>query len=404
MLLKNCKYIITQNSSRDILENYDLLIEDNRIKTIAKSLSTKRIVTNKASIIDCSNKIILPGLINCHTHVGMQSLRGICDDEELPVWLNRIIAAEKELSNKQLKENAMIACKEMLNNGITCFLDMYYPMQPIAESISKTGMRAVLFPAIYEAAGDEQQQWIEMEQLRILYQKSTLIDIGIGPHSSYMCSEAMLKKVKAYAKNNNMLISMHIAETRKERYDIFKKTEKLPVQYLEEIGFLGNKTILVHAVWLTKGEVVMLGKTKTKVVHCPVSNMKLSSGGVTPLIEMFENSVVVALGTDSVASNNSLNMLEEMKVTGLLHKHHRWDAKAATVQQIIDMATINAAEIINKEKELGSLEEGKLADIITLGIKENLWPISKKNLLSQLIYSCQTKNVEDVFINGVKLK
>lgn len=399
MLLKNCRYIVTQNSSRDIIENYDILLEKNRIKKIAKNIPT-----NRNKVLDCANKIIMPGFINAHTHIGMQSLRGICDDEELPTWLNKVITAEKKLNSKQIKENAAMACKEMLNNGITCFLDMFYPMQPIAEAVSQTGMRAVLFPAIYEAAGNQQQQWKDMEQLRETYKNNNLIDMGIGPHSIYMCSKQMLKKIKTYANNNNLLISMHIAETRKERYDIFKKTKKLPVQCLENIGFLGDNVILIHAIWLTKGEVATLGKTKTKVVHCPISNMKLSSGGVTPLMEMFDNNVVVALGTDSVASNNSLNLFEEMKICGLLHKHHRWDARAATVQQILDMATINAAKIINKENELGSIEEGKLADIITLEIKENLWPTSKETILSNLIYACQTKNVEDVFINGVKQK
>lgn len=399
MLLKNCKYLVTQDKERRILEGYDLLIEKNLIVKIGKN-----IFANVHDTIDCSQKIVLPGLINCHTHIGMQSLRGICDDEELPTWLKKVVAAEKKLSKQQLQENAMMACREMINNGITCFMDMYYPMEHIVGAVQTSGMRAILCPAIHDLLGGEEKQFTDVLQIRKRISSSSIVQLGIGSHSIYACSEKMLRKIKSYADAYDLLIVIHIAETRKERYDIFQKTKKLPIEYLESIGFLGKNVLLVHAIWLTKGEVKIIAKHGASVVHCPISNMKLSSGGVTPLMEMWESGVNVGLGTDSVASNNNIDLFTEMKVCGLLHKHHRWDPKAAKVQDILDMATIVGAKILGKEKEIGSLEPGKCADIITVPIDEHLFPVASTNVISHLVYSTQGSQVADVIINGVKVK
>ncbi|MBI5003382.1 amidohydrolase [Candidatus Woesearchaeota archaeon] len=399
MLLKNCRFVVTQNEKRDILEHVDILIERNKITKIGKHLKTKGRNKIKGKTIDCSDKIVMPGLINTHTHIGMHSLRGICDDEELPAWLDKVVAAEKKFTPKQIQQNAESACKEMLLSGTTTFVEMYTPIAPVLAGVKKHSLRAVLCPVIYGFLGNAKEQLAAAKKLIDDF-SHPLITLGLGAHSIYTCDEQTLKDLKYYCHRKNLLTPIHLAETREERFDCFDKHKKLPAEYLASLGFLNEKTLLVHSIWLTKGEVRIIAQHKSAVAHCPVSNMKLSSGGVTPLMEMFEEGVVVGLGTDSVASNNSMDMFKEMMICGLLHKQHRWDPKAAPVQKLLDMATIDGAAAIGMRHEIGSLEVGKKADIICLDVAENHWPLSQENVLSHLVYSTTGRNVSTVVVDG----
>lgn len=392
MLLKNCRFIVTQNKDREILEGQDVLIENNVIKGIGKNLKTK-----DKQIIDCSDKIVMPGLINCHTHLGMHFLRGIADDMELDEWLNRhILPAESKLSEKDIYEGTKQAVKECLSFGTTTVCEMYYPVDPVIKAIKESGIRAVITPTVgnkikYYGLKEAKQR------IKVAKRKSSeLVKFGIGPHSVYACDKELLKKCAEY----DGIKHIHLAETRKERVDLFKKEKLLPVEYLNSIGFLNEKTILVHCIWLTKGELRNIAKSKTKIAHCPTSNMKLASGGVMPLTEMQEYGITVSLGTDSSTSNNSLDMFREMRTCALLHKQHRWDPKAANAQEVLDMATVNAAKVLGIEK-LGSIQPGYKADIITLSIDNNLQPAKKERIISHLVYSCVGFNVTDVIVNGV---
>lgn len=378
MLLKSCRYIVTQNPARDILEGYDIRVEGGSIKEIGKGLSGEG--------VDCSNRIVMPGLINLHGHYGMHLLKGVCDDEQLMQWLGIVMPKEQELrDDNKLSESAKIACEEMLLTGTTTIADGYWPMEPLIAAVDKSGIRAVFFTVL-----DELKK-IKFEHPRITW--------GVAAHSIYHTSLDDLQKAHAYATEHDIFKTIHIAETRKERFDSQKKFGKLPVEYLEEIGWLDGNTLLAHAVWVTKGEIKILKKHDVKVAHCPISNMKLASGGVMPLPEMKEEGVCVGLGTDSVVSNNNLDMFEEMKVTGLLHKHHRWDARTAPQQYILDMATINGAKCLGMEDSIGSLEVGKKADIITLNVDSpRLKPIN--NVLSTVIYSAQGGDVSEVLVDG----
>lgn len=385
--------MVTQNEKREILENVDIEIEKNNIKKIGKHSKTK------GKAIDCSNKIVMPGLINLHTHIGMHSLRGICDDEELPLWLEKVVAAEKKFTSKQIQQNAEHACKEMLLSGTTTFVEMYTPIDPVIAGVKRYSIRAILCPLIYGFLGNVKEQLASAKKVIDGF-SHPVIRLGLGAHSIYTCDEQTLKDIKYYARRKNILTPIHLAETRKERFDCFDKHKKLPAEYLASLGFLNGKTLLIHSIWLTKGEVRIIAAHKAAVAHCPVSNMKLSSGGVTPLMEMFEEHVVVGLGTDSVASNNSMDMFKEMMICGLLHKQHRWDPKAAPIQKLLDMATIDGAHALDMEKEIGSLEVGKKADIVLLDISENHWPLSKENVLSHLVYATNGMNVSTVIVDG----
>ncbi|MEK6867872.1 MAG: amidohydrolase family protein, partial [Nanoarchaeota archaeon] len=216
MLLKNCKYVITQNKARDILENTDIEIESNKIKNIGKNLKSK----TKDKTIDCSNKIVMPGLINTHTHIGMHSLRGICDDEELPNWLNKVVAAEKKFTPKQIQQNAEQACKEMLLSGTTTFVEMYTPLEPVIVGVKKHTIRAILCPVIYGFLGNVKEQLAAAKKLIDRF-SHPLIQLGLGAHSIYTCDEQTLKDIKYYAHRKQLLTPIHLAETRKERFDCF---------------------------------------------------------------------------------------------------------------------------------------------------------------------------------------
>ena len=335
LILKNCKYVVTQNVARDVLENVDIAVKDDVIVEIGHGLTGD-------TEIDCSNKIVMPGLINTHTHIGMHSLRGVCDDEELHAWLDKVVAKEKGFTPADIQQNAEKACEEMLLSGTTTFVEMYAPVDPVIAGVKKYGIRAILCPVVYDFLGNVGAQLTKAKQLIDSF-THPLITLGFGAHSIYACDEKTLVAIKEYAKTKNLLTPIHVAETRKERFDCFDKHKKLPVEYLENIGFLDNKTLLVHSIWITKGEVRVAARNNVAISHCPVSNMKLSSGGVMPLMEMFDEKVIVGLGTDSVASNNNMDMFKEMMICGLLHKQHRWDPKVAPVQKLLDLATVDAA-------------------------------------------------------------
>lgn len=388
MLLKNCKYIVTQNSDRRVLEGYDVLIEDGKIVEISENISGEG--------IDCSGKIVMPGLINTHTHNGMHLLKGVCDDEQLHDWLNIVLPKEGALSEEDFVRAAEMSCEEMLLGGTTCFAEMYAPIEATRDAALKYGIRCVLFPAMQDQLSIGGYSIEEAE--KFLGEGTDLISYGVYVHSIYGSSLEQVKGAIELAKKHDVVKAMHVAETRKERFDCQKAHGKLPVEYLEEIGFLDKDTLLVHAVWLTKGELRILADKGVNISHCPVSNMKLASGGVMPLPEMQEYGVNVSLGTDGVVSNNNLDMFEEMKVSGLLHKHHRWDARCNPVQKILDMATINGAKALGLDKHIGSIEIGKDADIIALEISPRITPIN--NIISSIIYSAQSGDVTDVWVKG----
>ena len=333
-------------------------------------------------------------------HLGMTGLRGISDDKELEPWLKDIVAAEHMLSDKEILSGAHFGVVECLRTGTTTVCDMYDPMDVSIAAAKALGIRLVNLPNFFTVHRtlDAQEIPTLVPSLRGL---PSTITQGIAPHSIYGTDEKFLRAVTTYAAKESLLVHIHVAETRKERVMCKQKTGFLPVEYLNHIGFLHSNVMIAHAVWLTKHELDLLAKHEVKVVHCPQSNMKLAGGGVLALKEMMERKITVCLGTDSTASNNSLDMFRAMYVTALLHKHHYWDPTVANAQTVLDMATRNGARAIGREKDLGSIESGKIADIITLDLHDaNLMPIDKKRVVSHLVYAAQGLNVAEVIVDG----
>ena len=283
---------------------------------------------------------------------------------------------------------------------------MYFHMEHVARAVAESGLRGFLAYGtidLFDAAK------VSMERANVQKFYDYVRQLGnprirfvLGPHAPYTCSAEMLQWAREFAEKNNTMIHIHVAETRREQADSQKQHGMHVVEYMDKIGALSKNMLAAHCVWLTKSEVKLLAKSGVKVAHCPVSNMKLASGGVAPLPEMFDAGIPVALGTDGAASNNSLDMFETMKVCALIHKAHRWDPTVLNAQKTLDLVTIEGARALGVDREIGSIESGKRADIIILEANApNLRPLhSRETVISDLVYSASSGNVDTTIVDG----
>jgi len=318
-----------------VLRDGSILIRDGRIEQVGKVVAAADVG------IDGHGKIALPGLINAHTHLSMVLFRGYADDMVLQDWLQKKIwPLEGKLTGEACYKGALLGSAEMIMSGTTTFMDMYFYMEDVANAVNESGLRALLSYGMIDLF-DQAKAKVERQKSEDLFNflrqlNTPRIRFAVAPHAPYTCSAETLVWAKEFAEKNDVPIHIHIAETRKEQADSQKQHGARVVEYLDKIGALSSKTVGAHCVWLTKSEVSLMAKTGASVTHCPVSNMKLASGGVAPLPEMFDAGIPVSLGTDGAASNNTLDMFETMKVCALLHKAHRWDPTVLNAQKTLD--------------------------------------------------------------------
>jgi len=403
--LKDCEWIVTQDPQRHVLRNSSVRMNDGRIEEIGKVSPL-----GKDEVIDCKRKVLIPGLINTHTHLAMSLFRGYADDLELREWLEKKIwPLEARLIGEMCYHGALLGGLEMTRTGTTCFVDMYFHMEDVARAVSEAGLRAILSPGMIDKpdkAGTEQERQTTLKFLDYVHKlHNPLINFAVGPHAPYTCGPETLLWARDIAEKEDTLVNIHIAETRGEQAQFEKDGKGRVAEYLDKIGFLDNRVLAAHGVWLTKNEVRLFGKKGVRVAHCPVSNMKLASGGTAPVPEMLDARVPVGLGTDGPASNNSLDMFDTMKMTALVHKNSRWDSTIMTAQQVLDLATIGGARCIGREKDLGSIEVGKRADLVLLDLRDpNMIPIhQKETVVSDLVYSANGQNVDTTIVEGKPL-
>ncbi|HTX43797.1 MAG TPA: amidohydrolase [Methanocella sp.] len=298
---------------------------------------------------DASGKFAFPAFNNGHTHLAMTLMRGAGDGQKLQEWLDgTIFPMEQRLTPDLVYKGSMLGLLEMIRTGTSSFLDMYYFVEETAKAVEKAGLRATLGTPItgfrtpyYMDAGEA----LRIAERQLKAGRPGGIGYCVAPHSIYLNDEETLIRAKELADKYNVWLSLHVSETRKECVDCHEKTGKWPIEYLDSIGLLGENTVLIHAAWLTKMEIRLIAAHDSSVVHCPVSNMKLASGGVMPLHELLAAGVTVGLGTDGASSNNSLDMREEMKIGSLLQKSHRWDATAANARTMMRLATLGSLDI-----------------------------------------------------------
>lgn len=402
LIIKNADWVVTQNQKRDVFRDCSISVQDGIIKEIGKTRS------NSADVeIDGKGKIVLPGLINAHTHLSMTLFRGYADDMQLQDWLQKKIwPLEAKLTDEACYLGALLGSAEMIMSGTTSFVDMYFHMEDVAKAVAESGLRGFLSyglidlfdPAKAKSEQDNTRKFLDYVQTL----NNPRIKFALGPHAPYTCSAELLLWAKDFAEKNRAILHIHVAETRREQADFQKQHGMRVVEYLDKIGALSKNMLAAHCVWLTKSEVALLGKAGVSVAHCPVSNMKLASGGVAPLPEMFDSGIAVGLGTDGASSNNTLDMFETMKVCALLHKAHRWDPTVLNAQKTLDLATIDGARALGVEDEIGSIEIGKRGDIILLNsMAPNLTPLhGKGTVVSNLVYSASPANVDTTIVDG----
>jgi 5-methylthioadenosine/S-adenosylhomocysteine deaminase len=393
MILKNIRYLIKQDSDRRVLEKVDLKVVDDKIAAVGEELDARG-----HDVIDCSDKAVIPGLVNAHTHISMTLLRGLSDNKQLQNWLEEdIFPAEDKIEPRDAYLGAMLGISEMLKTGTTTFNDMYFHMDKVAEAVEDSGIRAVLSRGIIDEDGDRED--ID-EALNFVekYQDHELVTPGFAPHAVYTASESALLEARDYSEVFDVPYHIHVSETRKEVKDCIGETDMTPVQYLDSLGLVNQDLIAAHGVWLGEEDLDILSEKGGSVVHNPSANLKLGSG-IAEVPVMLERGINVALGTDGVASNNNLNLFEEGKLTALLHK--RDDPREIHEQEVLDMMTINGAKALGRGDEIGSIEIGKKADLVIIDLdRPEMNPVhGKEGLVSNLIYSF-SGDVSDVIIDG----
>jgi 5-methylthioadenosine/S-adenosylhomocysteine deaminase len=395
--------IVTMNNARDVIEDGGLAVRGGRIVAIGPRAQIERRYTARQRI-NSVGKLITPGLINGHTHVPMVLFRGLADDLDLQDWLTKYIfpAEAKNVSEEFVRAGARLGLAEMIRGGTTTYCDMYYFEDAIAEETSRAGVRAVLgetvidFPVADNKTNAEAMAYVE--KFVSHWKGNDLIVPAIAPHAPYTVSEEHLKAARAFSDRTGAPIVTHVSETKRELDDSVKAKGASPVAYLDRIGFLNDRVIAAHVVWPQGSDISILKKRGVGVVHNPQSNMKLASG-VAPVPRMMNEGVFVGLGTDGAASNNDLNMWEEMDTVAKLHKVFSGDPKVISAQQAFELATIRGAQALHLDKEIGSLETGKRADLLIIE-RDALNQIPLYNVYSDLVYATKSFDVQSVIING----
>ena len=390
-------WIVTQDEKRSILKG-DIVVDGDKIVSVGTKYKG-----DGDKEIDASGDIVMPGMINTHTHVAMAPLKGICDDLLFPDFLNKVFKIDSDRTDYDLEMGAKLGCAEMMRGGTTTFVDLYYSEDVIAKAVQEAGIRGVLCWCCL----DEQfttQKGNPLNNCKHFYEthkdKRKIIP-GVGLQGVYVCGEETCVGAKEFAEEKDLPLNFHLSETRGEVNNHKNSTGLRPAEWLDKIGALTPKMIAAHSAWLTMNEVRLMGAAGMSVSLCAVSNMKLATGGVAPVPEFLQNGVNVTIGTDSNNTNNSLDMFSEMKIAGLLHKSARWDATVAPAQQLLDFCTINGAKAIGMADKLGSIEPGKYADIVILdGKAPNMRPFLPENIVANIAYSASSLNVKTVLCQG----
>ena len=397
ILIKNA-FILDPNNFED--KKQSLLIKDDLIAEISDEIDE----SNIDKVIDAEGKILLPGLVNTHTHLSMTLFRGLADDLSLDSWLNdHIWPMEANLNGDYCYIGALLGAVELIKSGTTTFSDMYFYMEDVARAVEDAGIRAVLSYGMIDFGIEEKREAEIKENMALFNACNGMADgrikVFFGPHSPYTASEELLVKVRELADENGIGIHIHVSETQKEINDSLDERGLRPFEYLEKIGFLGPDVVAAHCVWLSDNEIEIIKKHGVKVSHNPCSNMKLASG-IAPVSKLIENGICVSIGTDGASSNNNLDLIEELKTASLLQKVSTLDPKVLDSNESIKMATIKGAEALGLDDEIGSIEVGKKADIILIDTAAaNMTPDSS-SLSSNVVYSANGSNVDTTICNG----
>lgn len=390
-------YIVTQDAQRRILKG-DVVIENDVIISVGPTFNG-----TADREIDATGDIVMPGMVNTHTHVAMSVMKGVVDDLTFPDFLNKVFKIDSDRTDKDLDIGTKLGCMEMMRGGTTTFMDLYYSEDVIAKATQQAGIRGVLCWCVLDQECTTQigNPLDNCKRFYSQFKNERKIVPGVGLQGVYVCNEETCVGAKEFSDEVGAPMNFHLSETRGEVNDHKKKTGKRPAEWLYDIGVLGPRGVAAHSAWLTMREVKLMGEVGMSISSCPVSNMKLATGGVAPVPEFLSNGVNVSIGTDGNTTNNSLDMFSEMKILGLLQKSSRWDPTVCNAQQLLDFATINGAKAVGMQDKIGSIEVGKYADLVILdGKAPNLRPLVPDNIVPNIVYSGNSLNVKTVFCQG----
>jgi 5-methylthioadenosine/S-adenosylhomocysteine deaminase len=400
----SARYVITEDAQHRVIENGAVAVTGGRIVGVGTRAEIDAKFQAKRRL-DRPDAILAPGLVNTHTHAAMSLFRGIADDKKLQDWLEKYIfpAEAKNVSPDFVRWGTRLGCLEMLLGGTTTFTDMYYFEDVVAEVAQEAGMRGVLgetiiqFPVADAKIPADALAFTEKYLTR--FRNDPLIVAAVAPHAIYTNSDETLKAARALANKFNAPLLIHVSETKKELDDSLRQRHMSPVKALDSLGVLTGRTVAAHCVWVDEADMGILKARGVGVAHCPSSNMKLASG-VAPIARMLELGLSVGLGPDGPAgSNNDFNLFEEMDLAAKLQKVMTLDPETLPASTALEMATIRGARVLGMEKEIGSLEAGKRADMIVVRLdRPNAVPMY--DAVSQMVYALKADDVRDVMVNG----
>ena len=396
ILIKNCNLISMDESRPKIEYNIDILINEKNIEKIEKNIP----LNDEFKIIDATNKYVLPGFINTHSHIGMAIFRESVDGYTTQDWLTeKIWPIEDNLTEDDVYYSCLLSCAEMIKSGTTTVNDQYFFPESIIKAVLKSGMRAELTRVAMDAGGGMDDRFSELENLINNYDgKYENIYINVGIHGLYTASQNCIKRAIELANKHNLNIHMHYLENSQEATDISNNYNgKKPFEIVKD-NFENTNSIFAHCVKLEDEDFKIFKDYNIKVAHCPISNLKLGCG-IANIPKMLENGITVSLGTDGQGSGCNLDMFDTMKFTGLLQKGLNENPTLLPSYEILKMATINGAKTLNKENLIGSITEGKLADLIMLDLSDiRTQPIN--DIFSNIVYNCKGTNVITTIVGG----
>ena len=397
--------IVTCDQDFQVYLDGILAIKESQIVYVGQE--NQEILKQADQIIDYQGAWIMPGLVNCHTHSAMTGLRGIRDDSNLHEWLEDYIwPAEAEFTPEMTTKAVKEALTEMLQSGTTTFNDMYNPngvdIEKIYEAVKASKMRCYFSPTLFSSDVETTAETIARTRVVIKtikgYQDPNF-KVMVAPHSPYSCSRDLLEASLELAKEENIPLHIHVAETQEESGIILKRYGKRPLAFLDDLCYLDHKAVFAHGVELNEAEIELLADSQVAIAHNPISNLKLASG-IAPVVQLQKAGVPVGIATDSVASNNNLDMFEEGRTAALLQKMKSGDASQFPIETALKALTIEGAKVLGMEDEIGSLEVGKQADFLVIQPQGKIHLQPQENMLSHLVYAVKSSDVDDVYITG----
>ena len=397
--------IVTCDQDFHVYLDGTLALENSQIVYVGQE--NQEILKQADQIIDYQGAWIMPGLVNCHTHSAMTGLRGIRDDSNLHEWLEDYIwPAEAEFTPEMTTKAVKEALTEMLQSGTTTFNDMYNPngveIEKIYEAVKASKMRCYFSPTLFSSDMETTDETIAKTRAVIGtikgYQDPNF-KVMVAPHSPYSCSRELLEASLNLAKEEDIPLHIHVAETKEESGIILKRYGKRPIAFLDELGYLDHQAVFAHGVELNEAEIARLADSQVAIAHNPISNLKLASG-IAPVVQLQQTGVPVGIATDSVASNNNLDMFEEGRTAALLQKMKSGDASQFPIETALKALTIEGAKVLGMEDEIGSLEVSKQADFLVIQPQGKIHLQLQENMLSHLVYAVKSSDVDDVYIAG----